>query len=212
MKPKNLFNKRLLIVSIIIYLVFACIIVQSVYVFRNLYRDAENNYIEDIQQEINQSLQTEHWKADLDKLVEDTAIEIIVRAESGERLYSTIDLADDAKIKGVVNDNAKFLESFEQTKIGEQRGSVWYVIYQVPFVQVLQSFIFKFNILILLIYIALVLIIIWLQRKLLTPLYQISTSLDRAERNELDEGGIIKLSATLYHKRLHMVFSSLNIF
>ena len=113
MKPKNLFNKRLLIVSIIIYLVFACIIVQSVYVFRNLYRDAENNYIEDIQQEINQSLQTEHWKADLDKLVEDTAIEIIVRAESGERLYSTIDLADDAKIKGIVNDNAKFLESFE---------------------------------------------------------------------------------------------------
>lgn len=190
MKPKNLFNKRLLIVSIIIYLVFACIIVQSVYVFRNLYRDAENNYIEDIQQEINQSLQTEHWKADLDKLVEDTAIEIIVRAESGERLYSTIDLADDAKIKGVVNDNAKFLESFEQTKIGDQRGSVWYVIYQVPFVQVLQSFIFKFNILILLIYIALVLIIIWLQRKLLTPLYQISTSLDRAERNELDEGSL----------------------
>ena len=82
----------------------------------------------------------------------------------------TIDLADDATIKWVVNDNAKFLESFEQTKIGEQRGSVWYVIYQVPFVQVLQSFIFKFNILILLIYIALVLIIIWLQRKLLTPL------------------------------------------
>lgn len=187
MKQKNLFNKRLLVVSIIIYLVFALVIVQSVYVFRNLYRDAEDTYIEGVQEDINESLRNAHWKAELDNLVEETAVEIVVRDEDGKRLYSTINLAPDAKIKGVVNDNAKFLESFEQTKIGDQKVSVWYVIYQVPFIKVLQDFILKFNILILLIYIALVLIIIWLQRKLLRPLYQISTSLDRAERNELDE-------------------------
>ncbi|QXJ60123.1 HAMP domain-containing histidine kinase [Enterococcus raffinosus] len=187
MKRNNLFNKRLLVVSVIIYLIFACVIVQSVYVFRNFYRHEENVYIEEIQEDIHAALKKDTWKNELDKLVEDTAIEVVLRDEAGNRLYSTIDLANDAQIKGVVNDNAKFLESFEQTKIGEQKGSLWYVIYQVPFVNVVQNFIFKFNILILAVYVALVLIIIWLQRKLLTPLYQISTSLDRAERNELDE-------------------------
>ncbi|MGM0165985.1 hypothetical protein IGI39_000939 [Enterococcus sp. AZ135] len=205
MKQKKLFNKRLLFVSIIIYLVFVCVIVQSVYVFRNLYRDAEDTYIEGVKEDINESLQTDHWKADLDKLVEDVAVEIIIRDESGARLYSTIDLADDAKIKGVVNDNAKFLESFEHTEIGKQKVSVWYVIYQVPFIQVLQNFIFKFNVLILLIYIALVLIIIWLQRKLLTPLYQISNSLDRAERNELDEQSLADVDDQL-NERLNNFF------
>ena len=205
MKQKNLYNKRLLFVSIIIYLVFVCVIVQSVYVFRNLYRDAENKYIEDVQKDINESLRSEHWKADLDKLVENVAIEIIIRDESNKRLYSTIDLADDAKIKGVINDNAKFLESFDQTSIGKQKVSVWYIIYQVPFIQVVQDFIFKFNVLILLIYIALVLIIIWLQRKLLTPLYQISTSLDRAERNELDEESLEEVDDQL-NERLNNFF------
>lgn len=187
MKRNNLFNKRLLIVSIIIYFIFACVIVQSVYVFRNFYRQEENVYIEGIQKNLHAALKKDNWRNELDKLVEEDAIEVILRDESGNRIYSTIDLADDAKIKGVVNDNAKFLESFEQIKLGEQQASVWYVIYQVPFVNVVQNFIFKFNILILLVYVALVLIIIWLQRKLLTPLYQISKSLDRAERNELDE-------------------------
>lgn len=205
MKQKNLFNKRVLFVSIIIYLVFVVIIIQSVYVFRNLYRDAEDSYIEEVQKEISESLQTEHWKNDLDKLVENRAVEIVLRDESGKRLYSTIDLADDAKIKGVVNDNAKFLESFEQTKIGNQKGSLWYVIYQVPFIHVLQNFLFKFNILVLLIYIALVLIIVWLQRKLLTPLYQISTSLDRAERNELDEDSLDEVDDQL-NERLNNFF------
>lgn len=187
MRRKNQINKRLLVVSIIIYLIFFCIIVQSVYVFRNFYRHEETTYIEDIQKDIHGALKKDNWKTELDKLVEDKAVEVILRDEAGNRLYSTINLAEDAPIKGVVNDNAKFLESFEQTKIGAQRVSLWYVIYQVPFVNVVQNFIFKFNILILAIYIALVLIIIWLQRKLLTPLYQISNSLDRAERNELDE-------------------------
>lgn len=187
MKRNNLFNKRLLIVSILIYLIFACVIVQSVYVFRNFYRQEENVYIEGIQKNLHAALKKDNWRNELDKLVEEDAIEVILRDKSGNRIYSTIDLADDAKIKGVVNDNAKFLESFEQIKLGEQQASVWYVIYQVPFVNVVQNFIFKFNILILLVYVALVLIIIWLQRKLLTPLYQISKSLDRAERNELDE-------------------------
>lgn len=205
MKQKNLFNKRLLVVSIIMYLVFALVIVQSVYVFRNLYRDAEDTYIEGGQKDINESLRNDHWEAELDNLVEDTAIEIVVRDEDGKRLYSTINLAPDAKIKGVVNDNAKFLESFEQTKIGDQKVSVWYVIYQVPFIKVLQDFILKFNILILLIYIVLVLIIIWLQRKLLRPLYQISTSLDRAERNELDEQSLEEVDDHL-NERLNNFF------
>lgn len=205
MKRNNLFNKRILIVSIIIYLVFVFVIVQSIYVFRNLYRDAEDAYIEEVQNDITDSLKTDRWKKELDKLAENVALEIVVRDGNGKRLYSTIDLAQDAQIKGVVNDNAKFLEYFEQTKINGQKGSVWYVIYQVPFIKVLQDFIFKFNIFILFIYIALVLIIIWLQRKLLTPLYQISTSLDRAERNELDEQALTEADDQL-NKRLNNFF------
>lgn len=205
MKRSNLFNKRILIVSIIIYLVFVFVVVQSIYVFRNLYRDAEDAYIEEVQKDINDSLKTDHWKKELDNLAENVALEIVVRDEYGRRLYSTIDLAEDAQIKGVVNDNAKFLEYFEQKKINGQKGSVWYVIYQVPFIKVLQDFIFKFNIFILLIYIALVLIIIWLQRMLLTPLYQISTSLDRAERNELDEQALSEVDDQL-NRRLNNFF------
>ncbi|MBO0454760.1 sensor histidine kinase [Candidatus Enterococcus murrayae] len=205
MKRNYLFNKRLLFVSIIIYVIFVCVIVQSVYVFRNLYRDAEDAYIEQVQKDIQEALQTKHWKADLDKIVENVALEVIIRDQEGNRLYSTIELADNAKIKGVVNDNAKFLESFEQTRINGEKGSLWYVIYQVPFVKVLQDFIVKFNVLILLIYIALVLIIIWLQRKLLTPLYQISTSLDRAERNELDEQALTEVDDQL-NERLNNFF------
>ncbi|MGL9727692.1 sensor histidine kinase [Enterococcus sp. DIV0756] len=205
MKQKNLFSKRILFVSVIIYLVFAGVIVQSVYVFRNLYRDAEDTYIEGVQKKVNDSLESKDWEAKLDELIEDTAIEIVVRDASGKRLYSTIDLAADAKIKGVVNDNAKFLEYFEQTKIGSQEGSVWYVIYQVPFIKVLQDFMLKFNIFILFIYIALVLIIIWLQRKLLAPLYQISNSLERAERNELDERSLEEVDDQL-NERLNNFF------
>jgi len=205
MKRNNLFNKRLLAVSIIIYFIFACVIVQSVYVFRNFYRHEENVYIEKIQKDLYAALKEDTWRNNLDKLVENTAIEVVLRDDSGKRIYSTINLADDAKIKGVVNDNAKFLESFEQIKIGGRKGSIWYVIYQVPFVNVLQNFIFKFNILILSIYIALVLIIIWLQRKLLTPLYQISTSLDRAERNELDEKSVVEVDDQL-NARLNNFF------
>ena len=61
MKRNNLFNKRLLVVSVIIYLIFACVIVQSVYVFRNFYRQEENVYIEEIQEDIHAALKKDTW-------------------------------------------------------------------------------------------------------------------------------------------------------
>lgn len=181
------FRKILPLISILMYGMVVVIIAQSITHFRNFYRHEETAYVEKLQKGIYQALQATNWQQSLDEIVESKAIEVIIAKEDGTRIYATIDLAAGASVKGVVNDHAKFLEAFEHVTINGEECSLWYVIYQVPFANVLENFIFKFNILIVCVYLILLAVILVLQRKLLLPLIRISKSIDKAERDQLEE-------------------------
>lgn len=198
---KHKFRVQFIVISAVSYVLIAILIVQCLVQFRTMYRDEEQVYINGVTKEIGEAVRSPQRSEKLQVLIDKYAIEIIVHDQNKEKVFASVYYEKDKPIKGIVNNNAKFLESSETIHVGDSTFYVWYTIYQVPFVKIIEGFLFKTNIIIIFIYITFLGLIIWFQISLLRPLNRVSKSLEMAENSSIldvdKEGKNDRLNARL---------------
>ncbi len=187
------------IISLISYAIIIGIIIFSIVNFRQEYRREETNYIKNVQESIVSAVHSEDIESRYEELRQRYAIEVILY-EGKELVYQTIPLKEGAALKGIVNDNAKVLERFQKIDIEDKEYTLWYVIYQVPFIKTMESFLARINIIVILIYIVLITLIILFEFRLLLPLQRVAKAVAMAENNELDALELEKSSDELNHR------------
>lgn len=177
----------MLVTSAIGYVLIIALVIYSVIGFRKMYRNEENAYIENLQNNISKAMQADNMVEELDKINDQYAVEILVYDDQNQKVYGTLNLQEGTKLRGIVNDNAKVLEKSEKVTVHEKQYHLWYVIYQVPFVKILENFLFKVNVIVIVVYLLLLALIVWFEFRLLHPLQRIAKSIDLAENNEIDD-------------------------
>ncbi|MCP1103456.1 signal transduction histidine kinase [Aequitasia blattaphilus] len=182
------YSRQLLVISIICYALIVWLIISSVVNFREKYRGEERSYISNLQENILECVYSDDMAKELDQLVAQYAIEVMIYDENDNKIYGTLDLEAGTKLHGIVNDNAKVLEKSEKVEINGKQCRLWYVIYQIPFVKIMEGFLFEINVVVVVVYLIFLVLIIWFEFRLLIPLQRIAKSIEKAENNEIDDG------------------------
>ncbi|MDH6365964.1 MULTISPECIES: hypothetical protein [unclassified Breznakia] len=187
------------VVSMVCYIIIIGMILYSVVNFRNEYRMEEKRYINTVESSIIDALYTDNIVQELQSLGQKYAMEVMVH-EDDQLIYSSIPLQEGTSLKGIVNDNAKVQESFKKLEVQNKEYTIWYVIYQIPFIKTMESFLAKVNLIVVFIYLLLIVLVMLFEFRLLLPLRRVARSIEMAENNELDDLQVDNEKDSLNHR------------
>ncbi|MFV0362875.1 MAG: hypothetical protein ACK5LL_07280 [Suipraeoptans sp.] len=177
---------RLIVISAALYLTLGILIFVNLYSFRQTYRSEEQRHVIQIKEEIDDALHNEDMLDSLDQVVANYAVEIVLLDDSLNPVYETVELKEGQKLQNVLNENAKFEEAGGEVAIDGKQYYLWYVIYRVPFIKQLETFVTRQNVIFGMAFMIIFVLLIGFQRSLLSPLYRVAKSIDKAEKNQLD--------------------------
>lgn len=209
-------SRRLLIIitsaSILLYgFIFAFLGINLFSVEEN-YQKQELIYAEEIKVALGKALNAPEPMAALETLIENYALEVMVY-DGEQRIYESIHLAPGQNRQDVLNEGAVFLEAAGEVTLDNGRVvNVWYVIYHMPFIDYLGSFLSFQNVLLMVAFFIILALVMVLQYFLLKPLYGIKDSIEKLEKYEFEaieegEDDINKRMAVFSHQLDHAIRS-----
>ncbi|MGF6990376.1 signal transduction histidine kinase [Lachnospiraceae bacterium PF1-21] len=177
---------KVFIMSTLLFAIVVIFIFSNLYFFRQSYRNQELKHVEIVKKEIDEALHSEEREEALQDLIERYAVEIVVVNKDNQVVFESLPFEKDVKLQGLINKQAKFVEGGGEVILDGKLHYVWYVIYRTTFVNQLEGFLLRQNLLVAVIFLVLFVLIILLLKNLLNPLYQVAESLEQAEQDNME--------------------------
>lgn len=181
------FLRKIVGISTIFYLIIVVLIIYNIYGFKKEYQKVEIGYTEEVKEQIELAVKEEDIASALAEVTEEYAVEIVLHDAEDQLVYGSVELAEDQQLVDVLNENSKLIEAAGTIEVDGESYHLWYNIYRIPFMNQLEGFLLKYDILILVIFLVLLVMILTFQTHLLRPLYNIKDALDKWRQYRFDE-------------------------